>query len=81
MLVVLTTKKQSQHTSFRKSIPGMWKASPLQSFLQIGPECQELPQGAQFYEIVTFYCFLSYVISCPCRLFCYSSNQKLRILS
>ena len=59
-------------------MPEMWKAGPLQSFLQIGPE---LPQGAQFYEIVTFYCFLSYVISCPCRLFCYSSNQKLRILS
>ena len=29
--------------------------------LKIGPECQKLAQGAQFYKIVTFYCFLRYL--------------------
>ena len=40
--------------------------------LPIGPKCQSLLQGAQFYKILTFSCFRSYVISCSRCLFCYS---------
>ena len=76
--------KQSQHTSFQKSMPKMWKACLLQLYFANRTRMPKAAERCPILQNCNFLMFLMlprYAIVCSCCLFCFSYNQKLRILS
>ena len=83
MLMVLTTKTAKPIYHLPKSMPKAWKACLLQSDFANRTGMPKLAARCPILQKSNFLLFLKlprYVISCAYRLFCYSSNQKLRYL-
>ena len=67
--------KQSQHTSFQKSMPKMWKACLLQSYFGNPTRMSKAAARCPILQNSNFLMFLElrrYAIFCSCCLFCYS---------